>query len=105
MLWNIFNHKIANAFCNQLFQIQMCIVILSFDSEKQSVTSVLQRTAVYGNMTCSKLSRISVKNAFTKRNNMGDIEIQITLFLLYVREWLCSMRHGSKVHILRFRLA
>ena len=83
MFWNIFDYKIANAFCNQLFQIQMRIVILSFDSKKQSVISILQRTAVYRNVSCGKLSRISVKNAFTKRNNMSKVEIQFIDYRLF----------------------
>lgn len=61
----------------------MRIVILPFDSKKQGITTILQRTAVNRNMTCGKLSRISVKNAFTKRNNMGAIEIQFIDYRLF----------------------
>ena len=61
----------------------MRIVILPFDGKKQGVISILQRAAVDGNVTCRKLSRISVKNAFTKRNNMGDIEIQFIDYRLF----------------------
>jgi hypothetical protein len=48
----------------------MGIMILSFDGKKQGVISILQRTAINRNMIYSNFSRISVKNAFTKRNNM-----------------------------------
>ena len=68
---------------NQLFQIQMCIMILPFYSKKQGVISILQRTAINRNMTYGKFSRISAKNAFAKRNNMVDIEIQIIDYLLF----------------------